>query len=37
VCDDRSNVRLDLARILTTALGATVRTVAGAGAIPGAP
>jgi aminopeptidase Y len=37
VCDDRSNVRLDLARILTTALGATIRTVAEAAAIPGAP
>jgi Zn-dependent M28 family amino/carboxypeptidase len=37
VCDDRSNARLDLARILTTALAETVRAVADAGAIPGAP
>ena len=36
-CDDRSNVRLDLARILSTALGETVRRVAEAGAIPAAP
>jgi hypothetical protein len=34
VCDDRSNVRLDLARILTIALAETARTVADAGAIP---
>jgi Zn-dependent M28 family amino/carboxypeptidase len=33
-CDDRSNVRLDLARILTIALADTARTVADAGAIP---
>jgi Zn-dependent M28 family amino/carboxypeptidase len=33
-CDDRSNVRLDLARILAIALAETARTVARAGAIP---
>jgi Zn-dependent M28 family amino/carboxypeptidase len=35
-CDDRSNTRLELARILTTAIGETVRAVADGGAIPGA-
>jgi Zn-dependent M28 family amino/carboxypeptidase len=33
-CDDRSNVRLDLARMLAIALAETARTVARAGAIP---
>ena len=36
-CDDRSNVRLDLARILTIALAQSVRTIADAGTIPAPP
>ena len=37
VCDDRSNVRLELARTLAIALAQTARTVAAAGAIPAGP